>query len=136
MMELNKVCIGGFRNIDNVCLDFSYITALVSMNSYGKSNILTGIDFAVDFLTATKKSKRDMMSWTYGIPLTKEIESKDFLADFEFITEFMNTEYIINYGYSFAWVHKNDKGRKIVGEWLKIKQNVKGQKKQVDAILI
>lgn len=128
MMELTRVRIEGFRNISSISLNFSSITALVSMNSYGKSNVLTGIDFAVDFLNAPKEIKKKMMSWTNGIPLTKEIESKDFLVDFEFIMQFNNTEYIVNYGYSFAWIHNSGEGRKIVGEWLRVKQNVKGQK--------
>ena len=55
-MKLLNVRIEGFRNIKNNSIEFGDgITSLVSTNSYGKSNIMNAIDFAVDFIKADSK---------------------------------------------------------------------------------
>ena len=50
-MKLLNVKIEGFRNIESDSIEFGNgITSLVSTNSYGKSNLMRAIDFAVDFI--------------------------------------------------------------------------------------
>ena len=70
-MELLKLRTGGFKNIEDVSLELSDLTALVSLNSYGKSNLLAAIDFGIGFITADARRKEQMMRFRSGIPLNK-----------------------------------------------------------------
>ncbi len=67
-MRLNKIRIGGFRNISDTVVELNNMVALVSLNSYGKSNLLQAIDFGVDFIKNPVERKKRMMSWIKGIP--------------------------------------------------------------------
>ncbi len=116
--KLISVKIEGFRNIESDEIVFGDdMTALVSENSYGKSNLMEGIAFAASFVTATPAEKLSMMGLRSGIPLNKKTENQDFLARFVFETDFEGVAYEVDYGYSFVWI-KNDGGRKIQKEWL------------------
>ena len=123
-LELLSVTIEGFRNIDKNTIIFNGLTSLVSTNSYGKSNLMKAIEFAVDFIKYDKEIKEKMMKSTSGIPLNKYIENKNFIADFNF----SYNNLIVNYGFEFSWIKNDDKGAEIVGEWLYSKLNKKGQK--------
>jgi len=127
-MRLNKIRIGGFRNISDTVVELNNMVALVSLNSYGKSNLLQAIDFGVDFIKNPVERKKRMMSWIKGIPLTKSIASKDFEIEFEMQTAIDNVTYNVIYGYRFMWVRDDDTGARIVGEWLKVKLDDKNQK--------
>ena len=71
-MKLLNVKIEGFRNIESDSIEFGNgITSLVSTNSYGKSNLMLAIDFAVDFNKADEEKKAAMMSWVNGIPFNR-----------------------------------------------------------------
>ena len=61
-MKLIKVEIDGYRNVDKASISFSGITTLVSVNSYGKSNLMNAIDFAASFISADSTIKKKMMS--------------------------------------------------------------------------
>ncbi|WP_176786060.1 AAA family ATPase [Desulfosporosinus hippei] len=130
-MKLNKISIDGFRNIKMSEIICSELVALVSLNSYGKSNLLQAIDFGVDFIRRDEDTKKDMMSWTKGIPLNKSMPSKDFRIEFEMKTSIDENTYIVLYGYKFKWVRDDDTGASIVGEWLKVKLDEKNQKYKV-----
>ena len=127
-MIINKIKIGGFKNIDLVEMSLNNITVLVSQNSYGKSNLMQAIDFGFDFISKTNATKKRMMSWTSNIPFTKHIASKDFEMEVEMTTLNNKTEFNVVYGYRFRWVRDDKKGAKILDEWLKIKANDKNQK--------
>lgn len=44
IMKLKQIMLDGYRNMDSTTISFySPITALVSPNSYGKSNLFSGI---------------------------------------------------------------------------------------------
>lgn len=127
-MKLLKVRIEGFRNIEKNTIELGEgITSLVSTNSFGKSNLMKAIDFAVEFIKAESDTKNVMMSWTYGIPFNRYVQSNNFVADFTGIVETKTGEYIVNYGFEFVWI-KNEGGRKIVGEWLNAKKEGASQK--------
>ncbi len=127
-MKLNRIKIEGFRNIDECEIYFSNImTSLVSENSYGKSNLMKAIDFAVDFIHSNPSQKNQMMSWKRGIPLNKNNENRDFKVDFSLETTFQEEQYEVNYSFSFVWI-KNKGGQKINGEWLKVRK-INGGKK-------
>ncbi len=121
IMKLIRVKIEGFLNIqeDEIVLE-NEITSLVSENSYGKSNLIEAIDFAISFISAPPAEKSAMMKWRRGIPLNKKTENHDFRADFIFETVFQGEVYEVNYGFSFIWI-KNEGGQKIRREWLNIR---------------
>jgi len=104
------------------------MVALVSLNSYGKSNLLQAIDFGVDFILKNEDTKKRMMSWSKGIPLNKSMPSKDFRIEFEMEMSIDGSTYNVIYGYQFRWVRDDETGACIVGEWLKAKLDNKNQK--------
>jgi predicted ATPase len=128
VMNLSRVRVGGFRNIDSTDMKLNNMVALVSLNSYGKSNLLQAIDFGVDFIRNTEEGKKHMMSWVKGIPLTKSMASKNYEIEFEIQTSIDDVKYNIVYGYRFMWVRDDNTGSKIIGEWLKVKLDNKNQK--------
>lgn len=127
-MKLIKVEIDGFRNIDKASISLSEITTLVSVNGYGKSNLMTAIDFAASFISADSTTKQNMMSDKLYLPRNKETAGRDFTADFLFLTEDMGTTYYADYGFSFEW-RRNDKsgGGRITGEWLTLQEGSKAR---------
>ena len=54
-MSLNYIYIDGFRNVKETKIEFNQITGLLSVNSYGKSNLLTAFEFGTLFLTDTQE---------------------------------------------------------------------------------
>lgn len=128
-MKLLNVKIEGFRNIESTVIDFDDITSLISVNSYGKSNLIDAIDFAITFIRNSKEEKSAFMSWAAGIPLNRYVDNKNFVA--EFLCElFLNGKtYLVKYGYEFIWIKRNG-GKKIVSENLLIKENTLGHKYQ------
>ena len=61
-MKLKSVTIGGFKNIRKTKINLSNITAIISPNNYGKSNLLEAIDFGVEFISASEKDRKNI--WT------------------------------------------------------------------------
>lgn len=127
-MKLLSITIEGFRNIKRNSIEFGDgITSLVSTNSYGKSNLMIAINYAVNFIKAESKEKEDMMGWTQVIPFNRYVQSKNFIADFLFTINDEKKLFTVNYGFEFEWI-KNEGGRRIVKEWLSVKENGKSQK--------
>lgn len=127
-MKIDKVTIGGFKNIKKVELVFDNIVALVSLNSYGKSNLINAIDFGIDFIKNSQETKKRMMSWVKGVPLNKEMASSDYYIEFEMTTNIDERNYRTIYGYQFRWFRDDNTGARIIGEWLKVKLDEKNQK--------
>ena len=67
-MKIQAVFIDGFKNLANVRITFDNITTLVALNDFGKSNVLSGIDFGLSFIKASIEDKKDMMSNSQLIP--------------------------------------------------------------------
>lgn len=127
-MKIERVTVHGFKNIMNTTLRFGNIIALVSLNGFGKSNLLHAIDFGIEFITADRKLKTKMMSWPYGVPLNKQLAKEDFKFELEMVTSTSSDKFRVIYGYQFRWIRNNNEGARIVGEWLKVKKDEKGQK--------
>ena len=127
-MKIQAVLIDGFKNISNVRILFDNITALVALNNFGKSNVLSGIDFGLDFIKASIEDKKDMMSNSNLIPINCSMIGKNYKYEMEVSTDIDGKEYIIQYGYEFEWKDNEDKKPRIVSEFLKAKLNEKGQK--------
>lgn len=127
-MKIQAVLIDGFKNLSNVKISFDNITALVALNNFGKSNVLSGIDFGIDFIKASIEDKKDMMSNSNLIPINCSMIGRNYRYEMEVSTDVNKEEYIILYGFEFEWKDNEDKEPRIVSEFLKIKLNEKGQK--------
>ena len=127
-MKIQAVLIDGFKNLSNVKISFDNITALVALNNFGKSNVLSGIDFGIDFIKASIEDKKDMMSNSNLIPINCNMIGRNYRYEMELSTDVDEEEYIILYGFEFEWKDNEDKEPRIVSEFLKIKLNEKGQK--------
>ncbi len=128
-MNILRVKFGGFKNVSKIELTLEKMISLLSINSYGKSNVLSGIDFGFDFIFKPERTKENMIGWTNGIPLNNCIKEKKFEFEFEF--EYLKenkTRYNVIYGYSFDWVLEEKKKPEIFCEYLKVKNLNESQK--------
>lgn len=127
-MKIQAVLIDGFKNLSNVKISFSNITALVALNNFGKSNVLSGIDFGLAFIKATIDEKKNMMSNSNLIPINRNMVGRNYKYQMELSASINGQEYIIQYGFEFIWKNNENTEPKIVSEFLKIKTDEKGQK--------
>lgn len=127
-MELLKLRTGGFKNIEDTTLELSDLTALVSLNSYGKSNLLTAIDFGVDFISADAKMKERMMSFQPGIPLNGNNALQNYFFELEAETMLGGQSHLVSFRYEFQWRTKGKGSARILSEQLEIKKNEKNQR--------
>lgn len=128
IMKIQAVLIDGFKNLSNVKINFDNITALVALNNFGKSNVLTGIDFGLSFMKATIENKKDMMGNASLIPINQFMQGKNYKFEMEVLTEDGEQEYRMKYGYEFTWKCSEDDEPEIIREYLKLKLDEKGQK--------
>lgn len=126
-VEINRITLGGFRNISKIDLSFENITALVGLNGYGKSNVMDAIDFGFDFLHYSPQGKATLMSAKHSIPLLKANAGKNFEFEIELKLTSQKKDYFIIYGYSFAW-ETEAHSAKILHESLRIRKDEKKQK--------
>ena len=127
-MQLISIFVSGFRNVYSSKLMLEDILSIVSLNSYGKSNLLHAIDFGVDFIKAPNDVKERMMRWTRGIPLNKKTANVDFSIKLEFLTQRPGRMYRVQYGYSFRWLRNDGNGKRILSEYLRMKSDEKGSR--------
>lgn len=117
-MEIKKITIKGFSNIEKIELDLSKLNALIALNNYGKSNVLKSIDFGVDFIFNSPKIREKMMAYKPYIPFNKNIDNEPFF--FELELEF--NSFSILYDFSFDWIKNDEKrGKRIISENLKVR---------------
>lgn len=123
MLIINKVRTGGFTNIEEVSISLNNITALIAPNNYGKSNVLTSIEFGLGFISAPEKMKISLMRFRPFIPINKNLEEVPFFLEIEGTLDWGGDKYNCVYGYSFVWAktQEEDKGARIVKEYLKMK---------------
>ncbi len=127
-MKIQAVLIDGFKNLSDVRIIFDNITALVALNNFGKSNVLSGIDFGLVFIKASIDDKMEMMANSNLIPINQRMQGRNYKFEVEVLTEEAGQEYRVQYGYEFAWQCDVDEVPEIVQEYLKIKLDEKGQK--------
>lgn len=127
-MKIQAVLIDGFKNLSDVKITFDNITALVALNNFGKSNVLSGIDFGLSFIKASIDDKMEMMANSNLIPLNQRLQGRNYKFEVEVLTEFVGQEYRVQYGYEFSWQCDEDDEPEIVHEYLKFKLDEKGQK--------
>lgn len=101
---LKQFKINGFRNLTNVTLNLNDVTAIVGLNSYGKSNVINAINMGIRFIKAPSEEKIRYMSNRSMYPLLKKNAGTDF--SFEFTAEIINEnneKADVTYGYTFSW---------------------------------
>ena len=117
-MKVISLSVGGFKNLDYTTLNLDGMAAIVSPNNYGKSNFLEALSFATDFISSGAKTRKQMMGWTKGIPLTKNLDTKDFKFQVEFHDPKLGDYAYVRYGFTFSWFKDNQTGQKITDEWI------------------
>lgn len=122
-MILKSITVGNFKNIDLTTLDLKKMISLISVNNYGKSNLIDAIRFGFDFITASVKVRNTMMHWVKGIPLVESLADKDFTFSIEFEDTSLNEYRYVRYGYSFSWVKDDGSGAVITDESIEIRSN-------------
>lgn len=127
-MKIQAVLIDGFKNLSDVKITFDNITALVALNNFGKSNVLSGIDFGLAFIKASIDDKMEMMANSNLIPINQSMQGRNYKFEVEMATEEAEQEYRVQYGYEFSWQCDEDEVPEIVSEYLRIKLDDKGQK--------
>lgn len=127
-MKIQVIRIDGFKNLFDVKITFDNITALVALNNFGKSNVLSGIDFGLAFIKASIDDKVEMMANSNLIPINQSIQGRNYKFEVEVLTEDDGQEFRVQYGYEFAWQCEEDEVPEIVQEYLRIKLEEKGQK--------
>ena len=127
-MKIQAVLIDGYKNLSDVKITFDNITALVALNNFGKSNVLSGIDFGLAFIKATIDKKMEMMANSNLIPINQSMQGRNYKFEVEVLTEDAGQEYRVQCGYEFSWQWEEDEVPEIVHEYLRIKLDEKGQK--------
>lgn len=121
MLSIDKIKIGGFRNISDVEIEINDITSLLSINSYGKSNYLNGIIFGIDFIQLPTEVKNGMMNYSSYKPFNSKNLYQDFSFELELSYKIEEDIYQVIYGYSFSWQKEESDEPKVVNEYLKIR---------------
>lgn len=122
-MKIKTISVGGFKNLERSTIQLDNITAIISPNNYGKSNLLEAIDFGVDFLSANSKDRKNMMRWIRGIPINKAVENDEFFFEVELEDESLGEYRFVRYGYTFRWFRDDGLGQQITNEWLETRPN-------------
>ena len=127
-MEILRINVGGFRNISNAQISFDDpVTAFVGLNGYGKSNLFDAIDFGFDYIHQPNPVHPAMMAYKGNIPILKANAGMNYSFEIEVKLISDKKEYYANYGFEFKW-NTSQSPSGIVKEYLKIKENQKGQK--------
>lgn len=117
-MNIQRITVGGFKNIAPTEIELDKMVAIVSHNNYGKSNLLEAIAFATEFINSSSKDRKNMMKWVRGIPLVKELENHPFSFEVEFYDNALGEYAYVKYGFSFIWYRDDQTGQRIIDEWL------------------
>lgn len=128
IMKIQRITLDGFKNLNRVDISFNKITALVAVNNFGKSNVLAGIQFGLDFMRAKEEERNSFIQGHDFIPINKASVDKDFRFEVEMTTSVDEVKYRIIYGFSFGWVRSDEAEAEISNEYLKMKVDMKGTK--------
>lgn len=119
-MKLLKLTVGGFRNLAETTIELEGITAFVSPNNYGKSNLMDAIQFAADFINESPRARSSMMAYVNGMPLVSKLENSNYMFEMEFEDPHLEEYRFVRYGFSFSWAKDGEGGRKIVDEKIEL----------------
>lgn len=127
-MKIQRISLDGFKNLNRVDISFNKITALVAVNNFGKSNVLAGIEFGMNFMRAKEDVRNGFMQSDEFIPINKASVDKDYRFEMEMTTTIDDVKYRAIYGFSFSWVRLDEDEPDISTEYLKVKVDEKGRK--------
>ncbi len=120
-MEYLSVTVGGFRNLQKTTIRFDEaIVSLVSINNYGKSNLLDAIAFAVRFMNSTPQMRTRMMGDDSCMPLVASLDREDFVFQVELHEPSLGAYQYIRYGFSFSWKRDDNTGERITDERIEL----------------
>ncbi|MFA5670396.1 MAG: ATP-binding protein [Balneolaceae bacterium] len=122
-MEVRSITIGGFKNIEKTKVEIKKITALVSLNNYGKTNFLMGVDFGLDYLKRGEFERKRMMGLPRYIPLNPILDNDPFFFEIELHEPKLKEYQFVRYGFSFKWKRDDDSGQRLVDEWLDLRES-------------
>lgn len=123
-MDLKSITINGYRNVYNTTINFSDLTSILSLNNYGKSNLLTSIVFGLSFIQQHPKIKQNMMNDIKSIPSLKKVNNTTFSCIINAEIILSNKKYFVSYSFGFKWAdYKKQTQGKIINESLKIKND-------------
>lgn len=130
IMKVNRIEVQGFKNIEKINLEFNILNALVSLNNYGKSNVLDAIDFGIEFIKRDSSVKSNMMEFLPSIPVNRNMNNSNYTFLTEIEINVNDVNYLVEYSYCFKWEsdESEDSTKKILDEKLRFKKNSKGQK--------
>lgn len=122
-MEIYRIKVGGYTNIKQAELKIEGLTALVAPNNYGKSNVLSAISFATEFMRCTPTEKVSMMKYRPVIPINTSIASIPFTFEMEGKMSVDSISLSFIYGFSLEWAKDEapENGARITEEYLKVK---------------
>lgn len=121
-MNLTNIGVAGISNLERFELGLSKFNPIVALNNFGKSNVISAIDFAIDFISARTSKKDDMMAFKPFIPLNIHIDKLPFEFTIEFELSLDDDIQTVQYGFSFDWIKdKKADGKQIRSEYLKVK---------------
>lgn len=106
-MEIKKISISGFCNIQQFDIELTNFNALVAPNNYGKSNVLEAIRFAFRFISSTENERRSMMSDPSFIPINIATSGTPFCFGLILSEGEGDNEVRYAYAYSFEWAKNN-----------------------------
>lgn len=115
-MKIVSISLAGFCNIKQFDIQLTDFNALIAPNNYGKSNVIEGIRFAFDFITASEDVRRQMMSDAAYIPINTATSGEPFRFSMVFTD---NDENKYSYSFAFDWQKTNgEQGACIIEESL------------------
>lgn len=120
-MRIVSIRIENYKNIGPTSIDLNGIVALLSVNNYGKSNLLEAIQFGMDFINASTKKRVAMMKLKRDVPLNPALAGKPFSFRVEIDAPELEDYRHIRYGYTFEWINDAGTGARIVDETLEMR---------------
>ena len=125
-MKLLSVSVSGFRNIAKTTIELGGISAIVSPNNYGKSNLLRAIDFGFEFISSSSRQRDSMMRALSCMPLNPKLANDDYEFAITIDDPSLGEYRFVRYGFSFAWLRDDDSGCKITDETIEISSKERG----------
>lgn len=131
MITIEKISIGGFRNIEYSNIKLQQMTALLAPNNYGKSNVLDAIMFASSFIHGSAETRKRLMRDYTCVSINSRIAGMPFVFEIE---GGFDENYDFIYRFSFEWSQQNasmpnGKDGEIIDEYFGIKDKTKEKPK-------
>ena len=79
MINLKRIHLEGFKNIETNTIILDDVTGIISLNNYGKSNFMSGIAFGFRFIQMTPMQKANAIMDSFLMPYVNKCFLKDFL---------------------------------------------------------